>query len=127
MLQPENTCPKTGLPVLDVPGLKHPKACPPSVHSLEDHGGKAPAMVPVDNTDATMATVAQRMLGSTEPGGVDSISLQHWLLRFGVASLLLRKIVGEFGDWMANGCPPPTLGSLQGTDVGAPHWPQKFP
>ena len=37
---------------------------------------------------------------------MDSISPQHGLLWFGVASLGLRKIVGGFGDWMAKGCPP---------------------
>ena len=63
-------------------------------------------MVPVDSTEAMVATVEQRLLGLSEPGGVDSISLQHWMIRFGVASLRIRPIVGEFGDWMSNVCPP---------------------
>ena len=79
-------------------------------------------MVPVDITDATVATKVRLLLRSAGTGGVDSISLQHWLLRFGVASLGLRQIVREFGDWMANGCPPwaayraPMLGRLIGLD-----------
>ena len=36
---------------------------------------------------------------------MDCIILQHWMLQFGVASLGLRQIVGEIGDWMANGGP----------------------
>ena len=28
------------------------------------------------------------------------------MMRFGVQSLGLRKIVREFGDWIANGLPP---------------------
>ena len=60
----------------------------------------------MDITDATVATVAQRMSGSARPGGVESISLQYWLLRFGVASMGLQQIVGEFGDWMDNSHPP---------------------
>ena len=34
------------------------------------------------------------------------MSLQHWLLRFGAASAELRLIVGEFVEWLGNGCPP---------------------
>ena len=34
------------------------------------------------------------------------VSLQHWLLKFGAASLTLRQILGEFGDWMVNRRPP---------------------
>ena len=63
-------------------------------------------MATVDITDATVATVARRLLGSAGPGGVDSISLQHWLLWFGVASMGIRQIVGESGEWMTNGHPP---------------------
>ena len=37
---------------------------------------------------------------------MDSISLQHCLMRFGVASMGLRQSFGEFGDQMANGQPP---------------------
>ena len=63
-------------------------------------------MVPVDTTEATVNTVARRLLGSAGPGGVDSISIQHWLLRFGVVSLGLRQTFGDFGYWMDNGCFP---------------------
>ena len=34
------------------------------------------------------------------------MSLQHWLLRFGVASAELRLIVGDFVEWLGNGRPP---------------------
>ena len=39
-------------------------------------------------------------------GGADSVSLQHWLLRFGSASAELRLIVGDFVEWIGNGRPP---------------------
>ena len=32
------------------------------------------------------------------------ISLQHWLLQFGVSSMGLRQIIREFRDKRANGC-----------------------
>ena len=63
-------------------------------------------MVPVDITDTTVATVERRLSVAADPGGVDLVSLQHWLLRFGAESIGLRQIVREFGDWMANGRPP---------------------
>ena len=34
------------------------------------------------------------------------VRLHYWLLRFGSASAELQKIVGEFGEWMANRRPP---------------------
>ena len=63
-------------------------------------------MVPVDINDMKLETVARRRLGSAGPGEVDSISLQHCLMWFGVASMGIRQIFGEFGDQMANGRPP---------------------
>ena len=34
------------------------------------------------------------------------MSLQHWLLRFGAASAELRRILGDFVEWLGNGRPP---------------------
>ena len=31
---------------------------------------------------------------------MDSVSLQHWLMQFGVDITGLSQIVGEFGDWI---------------------------
>ena len=106
MLQPYDMCPKTGQPVLDVLCSKHPEALPLSEKILDTYEGKPPEMVPVYITDLTVATLARQILGLLGPGGVDFISLQQWLMNFGVASLGLRYIVGEFGYWMANGRPP---------------------
>ena len=62
--------------------------------------------VPVDITNNTVASVARKLSGAAGTGRTDLVSLQYWLLRFGVASAELRKVVGEFGDWMANRLPP---------------------
>ena len=56
--------------------------------------------------DNTVMAVAGRLLGGAGPGGTDSVSLQHWLLRFGAAIAELRLIVGYFVEWLGNGCPP---------------------
>ena len=63
-------------------------------------------MVPVDITDDVVLAVAGRLSGGAGPGGTDSISLQHWILRFGAASRALRLIVAEMGEWISNGRPP---------------------
>ena len=84
------------------PPLKAPQCLPTDSAHLEAYGDKPPEIVPVGITDATMKTVARRLSGSAGPGGVYSISLQHWLLRFEVVSMGIRKIMGGFGDWMAN-------------------------
>ena len=44
-----------------------------------------------------------RISGGAGPGGTDSISLLHWLLRFGAASGELRLIVAEVCKWLSNG------------------------
>ena len=59
MFQPEDTCPKTGQPVLEVLHLKHPEVCPETEKSMKAYRGKPLAMVPVDIMDVTVATVAQ--------------------------------------------------------------------
>ena len=58
----------------------------PSAACLDDYPGKPPEMVPVDITDDVVLAVAGRLSGGAGPGGNDSISLQHWLLWFRVAS-----------------------------------------
>ena len=60
----------------------------------------------LDITTEHVATVASKMSGSAGLGGVDSSSLQHWLLKFGTASAALRKAVAEMTDWLANHSPP---------------------
>ena len=62
--------------------------------------------VTADITGETVASVARQLSGAAGHGGTDSVSLQHWLLQFGTESTGLRKIVRDFGDWMAN--VPPT-------------------
>ena len=63
-------------------------------------------MVPVDIIDDVVMAVAGRLLGGAGPGGTDSVSLQHWLLRFRAASGALQMIVADFGEWLCNGRPP---------------------
>ena len=91
---------------MEVLHLKHPESRPPKASSLEAYGGKPPAMVMVDITNVTVANITGRISGEAGPGGMDLVSLQHWMLRFGAESMGHRQIVGEFRDCMANGRPP---------------------
>ena len=88
------------------PPLKAPRGRPLIAIILEAYGRKPPTIAPVEITDAMADTLARRLLGATGPGGVDLVRIQHWLMRFGVASMGLRQSFGEFGDQMANGQPP---------------------
>ena len=95
VLQPGGRCEKTRDRVLEVLHAKHPEAWPPTAAILTPYIGCPPELTPVDITDDTVTAVAGRLSGGAGPGGTDSVSLQHWLLRFGAASAELRLIVGD--------------------------------
>ena len=106
VLQPGERCTKTGDRVMEVLRTKHPEARTPTAESLDCYTGRPPELTSVDITDDTVTAVAGRLLGGAGPGGTDSVSSQHWLLRFGAASADLRMIVGDFVEWLGNGRPP---------------------
>ena len=91
---------------MEVLRTKHPNTHTPSAACLDAYPNNHLEMVPVDITDNVVLEVAGRLLGGAEPGGTDSFSLQHWLLRFGAASGDLTQIVADFREWLSNGQPP---------------------
>ena len=105
-LLPGERCTKMGNRVLEVLRTKHPEARTPTAACLDSYTGRPPELTPVDITDNMVTAVAGRLLGGAGPGGTDSVSLQHCLLRFGTASVELRLIVGDFMEWLGNGRPP---------------------
>ena len=102
----EDKCTKMGERVMEMLCTKHPDARPPYAASLDAYLNNPPEMVPVDITDNMVAAVSGRLLGEAEPGGTDLVSIQHWILRFGVVSGELQLIVAEFLEWLCNGQPP---------------------
>ena len=106
VIQPGERCTKTGDQVLEVLRTKHPEAQTPTAASLDCYTGLPPELTLVDITDDTLTAVAGRISGGSGPGGTDSVSLQHWLLRFGAASAELRLSVGDFVEWLGNWRPP---------------------
>ena len=81
------------------------KACTPTEASLDSYPDRPPELVPVDITDDVVTAVAGRLSGGSGPGGTDSVSLQHWLLRFRAAIGGIQFIVGYFIECLSNGRP----------------------
>jgi hypothetical protein len=105
VLQPGDIDEKSGLSVAKVLASKHPEARTPVASSLHQYEN-TPDFVDVDVTEDTVEKVARRLSGSAGIGGIDSLALQHWLLRFGAVSRRLRSVVAKFVDWLSNGFPP---------------------
>ena len=106
VLKPGERCTKTGDRVVELLRTKHPEAQTPTAASLDCYTGRPPEITSVDITDDTVTEVAGRLSKGAGPGGPDSVSLQHWLLRFGAASAELRLVVRDFVEWLGNGRPP---------------------
>ena len=60
----------------------------------------------MDITEDVVNLVAQKLLGSSGPGGTDLEALQGWLLKFREDRKRLRNSVKTFVDWLANGTHP---------------------
>ena len=71
---------------MEVLHTKHPESRPPTVAILYLYLNLPPELVPVDITGDTVTVVVWRLSGGVGPGGLDSVSLQHWILRFRLAS-----------------------------------------
>ena len=91
---------------MDVMRTKHLDAHTPTTSSLDTYSERPPEIVPVDTTNNTVMEVAGRLYGVSGPGGMDSVSLQHWILIFGAASKELRLKVADFAEWLVNRWPP---------------------
>ena len=82
--------------------IKHMEARPPSTASLDTYPDQSPYLFPVDITDDTVTEVVVRLSGGAGLGGAESVSLQHWILRFGADNGEFRMTVADFTDWLAN-------------------------
>ena len=102
---PEDIDSKTGDTVKEVLESKHPKLRVPDISFMEKYD-TLPDSVEIDITADTVESMARRLIGSAGPGGTDTSDLQHWLLRFGGASVEFRKAVAEFVRWKSNNDPP---------------------
>ena len=111
VLQPDDVCTKTGLPVLEVLKSKHPKLRdPPSVGradgAFELYPNGAPVFVSAVVTQCVVENMAKRLSGAAGPSGTDAVTLANWLLRYKCGSAALRAEIAAFTNWMANSNPP---------------------
>ena len=60
----------------------------------------------MDITNDTVTEVAVRLSRGERQGETDSVSVQHWLLFFGVMSGEVQLIVADFAEWLGNKRPP---------------------
>jgi hypothetical protein len=105
ILIPGDVHEKSGDSVAEALESKHPHAWILDASSLPKYT-ITPDFVDVDICEEAVETGARRHSGSAGLGGMDSHALQHWLLRFGVASWKLHTAVAEFTDWLSNGFLP---------------------
>ena len=91
---------------MEVLHKKHPEAPTPKTANLDSYLGCPPEITLVDTTEDTVTEVARRLSGVAGPGGTDSVSLHHWILRFGAATAELRLIIRDFVELLGNGWPP---------------------
>ena len=50
-----------------------------------------PEMIDIVVTEENVEKVAKRLSSSAGLSGIDSLSMSHWLLKFGASSTILRK------------------------------------
>jgi hypothetical protein len=74
-------------------------------HSFEPYGN-LPDPVFIDIMAQMIEPIAARLSGSAGPGGVYSVDLQNWLLRFGKESLAIQEEIAEWASWLVNKSPP---------------------
>ena len=84
---------------------KHPNEKKSCCDTLQTYD-KTPIFIPVDITEDAVKLVAQKRLGTSGLGGMDSEALQGWLIKFGEDIKRLSNNVGTLVDWLSNGIPP---------------------
>ena len=82
VLQTGDRCTNTGDWVMEVLHAKHPEAWTPTAAILDSYPDCPLELTTVDITDDTVTAVAGRLSGGAGPCRNNSVSLQHWLLRF---------------------------------------------
>ena len=64
-----------------------------------------PIFIPIDITEDAVKSAARKLSGSSGPRGMDSKSLQGWILKFEEDRKRLRTSVETFVKWLDNKSP----------------------
>ena len=59
-------------------------------------------LIEMEVTDENVEHIAKKLSGSVDTLGIDSISIFHWLLKFGGASTRLSKGIDSMVEWFGN-------------------------
>ena len=73
---------------------------------FDEYVGQVPDFVPHASSKESVSVVAERIQGSQGPSGVDAVTLQSWMHRYGNASENLREEWMKWVEWLANESPP---------------------
>ena len=108
LLKPNDTCLKTGRPVIDVLREKHPDARVPIEDDFDVHPGGQECLEspPIYCYEENVAKVAVKLSGGAGPCGVEGIMLKNWMLQYGVHSENLHAEIAQWVCWLSNGSPP---------------------
>ena len=74
---------------------KHTSKTIPSCGTLETYE-ETHIFIPINITEKAVESVAQKLSGSSGPGGTDSEAIQGWIIKFGEDSTRLRTSVETF-------------------------------
>ena len=102
---PDDLDTKTGRPVWDVLQDKHPEGVVPAAEDFDAYA-EEPDALEVNCWEEDVATIASRLNGAAGPCGVDSQTLESWLLRYGAHSTRLRMEMAEWVVMLSNEAPP---------------------
>ncbi len=95
VLLPQDSCTKTGRPVMEVLRSQHPDTRIPDLedpHCIAfEHYDEVPVEIPTDCTSEDLETLALRMGGSVGPSSFDAVMLRNCRLWYGRASGELRQ------------------------------------
>jgi hypothetical protein len=110
VLLPQDSCTKTGRPVMEVLRSQHPDTRIPNLgdpHCIAfEHYDEVPVEIPTDCTSKDLKTLALRMSGNVGPSSFDAVMLRNCLLRYGRASGKLRQELAAWVEWLSNESPP---------------------
>ena len=89
-LFPIDTDKKTGELVRNSLVKKHPDGRDVDIAMLPEHNSP-PELSDVQVTDDHVKNVSKNVSGSSDPSGLDSLSLSHWLLKYGGVRQIIRR------------------------------------
>ncbi len=110
VLLPQDSCTKTGRPVMEVLCSQHPDTRIPDLEDLHciafEHYNEVPVEIPTDCTSKDLETLALRMGGSADLSSLNTVMLRNCLLWYGRALGKLRQELANWVEWLSNESPP---------------------